>query len=70
MQAEKTKHLGLDVLFTYMLHPGTALYVGYTDGYDNLRLDPSVSPSLQRTSSPDLNTGRQVFVKMSYVLRF
>ncbi len=70
MRAEETKHVGLDLLLTYMLNPGTALYVGYTDGYDNLRFDPSVSPELQRTSSPDLNTGRQVFVKLSYLLRF
>jgi hypothetical protein len=70
MQAEKAKHLGLDVLLTYMANPGTALYVGYTDGYDNLRLDPSVSPALQRTRGLGLNTGRQVFVKLSYLLRF
>ena len=70
LQAPKTKHIGADILFTYLLHPGTALYVGYTDLYDNLRLNPTMNPSLQYTSSPDLNTGRQVFVKLSYLFRF
>ena len=53
-----------------MLNPGTALYVGYTDLYDNWRLDPTVSPALRRTDFPDLNTGRQFFVKVSYLFRF
>jgi hypothetical protein len=67
---EKEEHLGLDVLFTYMLNPGTAFHAGYTDLYDNLCLNPSLSPSLCRTNSPDLNTGRQFFVKLSYLFRF
>ena len=44
--------------------------MGYTDLFDNLRLDPMVSPVLKRTAFPDLNTGRQVFVKLSYLFRF
>ena len=28
---------------TYLVHPGTAVYVGYTDGYDNVALDPGRS---------------------------
>ncbi len=70
MRSERTKRIGVDALATYMLNPGTALHVGYTDLYDNLRLDPTVNPALQRTSFPDLNTGRQVFVKLSYLIRF
>ena len=67
---ERSKRISYDLLATYLLHPGTALYVGYTDGYENLRLDPSRPPYLQRSGAPDMNTGRQVFVKMSYLLRF
>jgi hypothetical protein len=67
---DKQKHMGVDALFTYMVNPGTALYVGYTDLYDNYRLDPTLSPALRRTAFPDLNTGRQVFVKLSYLFRF
>ena len=69
-RTDAAKRVGLDALFTYMLNPGTALHFGYTDLYDNLRLEASASPALQRTSFPDLNTGRQVFVKLSYLLRF
>jgi hypothetical protein len=64
------KHVGFDVLFTYMVNPGTALHAGYTDLYDNYLYNPMISPDLKRTQFPDLNTGRQVFVKLSYLWRF
>jgi hypothetical protein len=67
---EKEKHIGVDALFTYMLNPGTALYVGYTDLYENYALNPLASPELYRTNKPELNTGRQFFVKLSYLVRF
>jgi len=66
----RTKRVGYDILFTYLLHPGTALYAGYTDIYQNLQLDPSRPPYLQLTRYPDFNTGRQVFVKLSYLFRY
>ena len=43
---------------------------GYTDIYENLLLDPTRPPYLQLTGSPDLNTGRIAFVKLSYQFRF
>jgi hypothetical protein len=64
------KRLAYDVLLTYLLHPGTALYIGATDAYENLYFDPMVSPALGRTTSPSLSTARQVFVKFSYLFRF
>jgi hypothetical protein len=67
---ERSKHIGIDALFTYLLNPGTAFHAGYTDLYDNWKLDPTLSPALRRTTFPDLNTGRQVFVKLSYLFRF
>ncbi len=67
---DRTKRVSYDFLLTYLLHPGTALYVGYTDIYQNLRLDPSRPPYLTLSGFPDLNTGRQLFVKMSYLFRF
>ena len=68
---EKEKSIGLDALFTYMLNPGTALYVGYTDLYENYHLNALASPAeLERTVNPTLNTGRQFFVKLSYLFRF
>jgi hypothetical protein len=63
------KRFTADVLFTYLLNPGTALYVGYTDRYENLRIDP-LEGGLTRVSSPFQSVGRQVFVKASYLLRF
>ena len=64
------KRLTSDVLVTYLLNPGTALYVGYTDRYDNLALDPTIPPRLRPTRSPSTSTARQFFVKISYLLRY
>ena len=70
VRLERRKRLGLDFLFTYMLHPGTALYIGYTDNYENLRFNPSVSPlERERAGFPDTSVGRQIFAKFSYLLR-
>jgi hypothetical protein len=68
---DRRKHLTADLLMTYLLHPGTAFYVGYTDGYDNLRRDPA-SPDAPFVpgGAPTLSTGRQLFVKSSYLVRF
>jgi len=66
-----TKRFTADLLLTYLLHPGTALYVGYTDRQENLVIDSSTSPPmLRRISSPSTPTGRQFFIKMSYLFRF
>ena len=60
----------MDVLLTYLVNPGTAVYVGYRDGYENLALQPGSPPTLYRTDEPTVSVGRQVFLKMSYLLRF
>lgn len=62
---EREKRFNVDVLATYMPHPGTALYVGYGDRYENL-LPPFFR---QRVAVPGYSTGRQIFVKFSYLLR-
>ena len=71
---ERAKRLTADLLLTYLLNPGTAFYVGYTDRYENLSLDPGapplLPPMLRRTASPDTATGRQFFFKLSYLFRF
>ena len=65
---DRTKHFTADLLMTYLVNPGTAFYVGYTDGYDNVALDPE---GVRRfTRSPSTSTGRQFFVKTSYLFRF
>lgn len=67
---ERTKRFTADFLLTYLLNPGTAFYVGYTDGYENLALLPTLPPTLGRTISPATSTGRNFFVKMSYLFRY
>lgn len=65
---EHSRHFGADVLLTWLPHPGTALYIGYTDGYDNLRLN--AGGRVSTTDGALASTGRQVFIKSSWLLRF
>jgi hypothetical protein len=67
---EREQQLTADVLLTYQLDPWTAAYVGYTDGYGNLEIDPLSRDRVRPTESVFHSTGRQLFVKMSYLLRF
>jgi hypothetical protein len=55
-----------DVLLTYLLHPGTALYIGYNNGYSDLNLRSSAPPPGAAIHS----TSRLFFVKVSYLLRY
>ena len=66
-----TKQFTTDVLMTYLIHPGTALYVGYNNGLSNLRLDESLStPAVTFQDSPTNRTSQLFFVKLSYLFRF
>lgn len=67
---ERDKRFTSDLLATYLVNPWTALYVGYTDGYGNVEIDPLSRNRLRATDSAFHSTGRQVFVKMSYLFRF
>ena len=67
---EREKRFSADILATYQVNPWTAVYVGYTDGYGNIELDPQSRNRLRPTESVFHNTGRQVFLKLSYLLRF
>jgi hypothetical protein len=58
-----------DVLLTYLIHPGTALYIGYTNRMENVAIDPMVR-RLRLTEFPGTVTNRQIFAKVSYLLRF
>ncbi|TMQ70272.1 MAG: hypothetical protein E6K81_12985 [Candidatus Eisenbacteria bacterium] len=66
---ERQKRLGLDLLLTYVVNPGTAFYLGYVDRFENLAIDPTTTPMLRRTDGSTLSTGRQLFVKASYLIR-
>jgi hypothetical protein len=68
---QNTKSFNGDVLFTYMVTPGTAIYAGYNSNLQNL--DPSLASTpdgLLRTRRSFINDGRQIFIKLSYLFRY
>lgn len=67
---EPTKQFTTDVLFTYLLHPGTAVYLGYNNGYTDLTLRPGPPPFVVPHGAPNNTTSRLFFVKVSYLLRY
>jgi hypothetical protein len=69
----RTKNFNTDFLITYLIHPGTAIYVGYNSDLGNLdhnlAQDP-VTGAIMTTPHGYINDGRQFFVKASYLFRF
>ena len=65
-----TKRFTTDVLLTYLLHPGTAVYLGYNNGFSDLILRPGPPPSVAAQGAPNNSTSRLFFVKVSYLLRY
>jgi uncharacterized protein DUF5916/cellulose/xylan binding protein with CBM9 domain len=67
-----TKNFNTDILVTYLLHPGTALYVGYNTNQQNLDPSLQIDPVLGgvRNGERLINDGRLFFVKVSYLFRF
>jgi len=68
---QRTKEFASQALLTWLPHPGTAVYIGYSDDLQNLcrnLCDPN-NPTLPRTGAM-LNDGRQIFIKASYLFRF
>jgi hypothetical protein len=70
---QPAKRFNGDFLFTYLVHPGTAIYVGYnsdTQNLDrNLNADP-ITGGIATTRNNFMNDSRQLFVKVSYLFRF
>ena len=76
---QTTKNMNFDALFTYFLHPGTAVYVGYNSNLENV--DPALCLHLPNSTMCDpngggllrgnrlTNDGRQLFIKVSYLFR-
>jgi hypothetical protein len=73
-----TKALNFDFLITYLLHPGTAMYIGYNSDIANV--DPGLCVRVAGVCDPNgngllrsqnlfINDGRQLFVKVSYLFR-
>jgi hypothetical protein len=67
------KQFNTDFLITYLVHPGTAIYVGYNSDLQNLdrqlMQDPARLAGLY-TAKGYINDSRQFFVKVSYQFRF
>jgi len=67
------KEFNADVLVTYLVHPGTAIYVGYNSDLQNLdhglMQDPAGLAGLS-TAKGYITDSRQFFVKVSYQFRF
>ena len=68
-----SKEFNADFLLTYLVHPGTAIYVGYNSDLQNLdrelMFDPAGLAGLY-TAKGYINDSRQFFVKVSYQFRF
>jgi hypothetical protein len=73
-----TKAMNFDFLITYLLHPGTAMYIGYNSDVANI--DPGLCVRVAGVCDPNgngllrnqhlfINDGRQFFVKLSYLFR-
>ncbi|MFZ0278922.1 MAG: DUF5916 domain-containing protein [Candidatus Sulfotelmatobacter sp.] len=67
------KEFNADFLVTYLVHPGTAIYVGYNSDLQNL--DHEFTPGPEGlaglySAKGYINDSRQFFVKVSYQFRF
>ena len=63
-----SKQFNADFLITYLVHPGTAIYVGYNSDLQNLDVEHDVG--VFNTAHGYINDSRQFFVKASYLFRF
>jgi hypothetical protein len=70
----KSKVFTTNILLTYLLSPGTALYAGYTDQRQNLALIQAMSQGmpayLATIGDPSTLTDREIFIKLSYAFHF
>ena len=69
---QPAKNFNADVLLTYFVHPGTAVYLGYNSNLQNLAnpIGLDSSGNLLRTPDHFINDGRQIFVKISYLFQY
>jgi hypothetical protein len=68
-----SREFNADFLITYLVHPGTAIYIGYNSDLQNLnvvRAAPGAPGFVTNTARTYLNDSRQFFVKVSYLFRF
>jgi hypothetical protein len=68
-----SREFNADFLITYLVHPGTAIYVGYNSDLQNLNvvpMTPTAPGYVTNTARGYINDSRQFFVKVSYLFRF
>jgi len=58
------------ITVTFLVHPGTAVYFGFNDKYENVIDDPFAQTRFRPTYLPTVPVGRQIFAKISYLLGF
>lgn len=78
--ATNSKNLFADALFTYLPHPGTAVYFGYIGNFANLNRALCTreangtcnqnDPILPITYSSLMNNNKTIYMKMTYLFRF
>jgi hypothetical protein len=56
-------------LLTYLINPGTFLYLGYIDHYEDVEIDAGNRFGLRRVGRRTTSVGRQAFAKVSYSWR-
>jgi hypothetical protein len=69
----RDKSFNADFLITYLVQPGTAIYVGDNSDLANLNRNLAVDPVtgfIVTTPRGYVNDSRQFFVKASYLYRF
>lgn len=66
------RNVNADFLITYLINPGTALFVGYNTNAQNFDLapNPAGGRDIVQTGNRFINDARQFFVKFSYLYRF
>jgi hypothetical protein len=67
---ERSKRFSGDILLSYILHPGTAVYVGYNHRLENMDTGLGLMPGVPFRTGALFPTGRQFFAKISYLYRF
>ena len=76
---QRTRQFASQALLTWLPHPGTAIYIGYSNDLANLdrslcnRLSSGLCDPNNTTpprAGPMMNDGRQIFIKASYLFRF
>ena len=67
---QRQKSFDADLLFTYLPHPGTAIYVGYNSDLANFDRNLLVgSDGILQRRNGFINDGRQLFVKVMYLFK-